>query len=212
MCGIFGYATHDDEPVHVSTLQRIAEVTMRRGPHAWGLAWIDRRGTMHCYKQQGRIVDNLGLLAMARGARYLIGHCRYATDGHPAHNINNHPHDVDGGWLVHNGVIPDWRTAIHEHNLHCISSCDSEVIARLYERSKGRAEDRLWNASHIAGDRACCILGLWKPGTLVAVKRGNPLSVGVTKRGHYLASLRPELPGRVWDLDDEETYVYGLDD
>ena len=37
---------------------------------------------------------------------------------------------------------------------------------------------------------------------LVAVRRGNPLSIGETKRGTYLASLREGLPGKVEEIAD----------
>ena len=72
-------------------LRRLATVTEQRGPHAFGFAWVDGRGRLRSYRQTGRITDHLGLLAAARDARLLIGHTRWATQGDPADNLNNHP-------------------------------------------------------------------------------------------------------------------------
>ena len=72
-------------------LEAIARVTMRRGPHAFGFAWIDSRGRLKMFKKTGRIVDHLSLLAMAQDAQFLIGHCRYATHGDPGKQPQQSP-------------------------------------------------------------------------------------------------------------------------
>src|SRR4051794_19773954 len=142
MCGLFGFVSRDGGAVNLETLGRIAEITERRGPHAFGFAWIDQRGRLKCYKQTGRISDHLGLLAMARDARMLIGHCRYATQGSPEENINNHPHPADGGWLVHNGQIRNYDRLVDTLDLCPVSGCDSEVLGLLVERGAGSLLDR----------------------------------------------------------------------
>jgi hypothetical protein len=77
LCGGFGFVSRDGGTLNVELLVQIPEVTERR------------------------VSDHLGLLQMAADARMLIGHCRWATQGDPADNINNHPHAADGGWIVH---------------------------------------------------------------------------------------------------------------
>jgi glutamine phosphoribosylpyrophosphate amidotransferase len=79
MCGVFGFVSRDNTPVNLGILNTIAKVTMKRGPHAWGLAWIDGRGRLFAYKQAGKVIDHLGMLTMAADAWLLIGHCRFAT-------------------------------------------------------------------------------------------------------------------------------------
>src|SRR6185369_7923430 len=109
---------------------------------AFGFAWIDSQGRLKSFRQTGRISESLGLLAMARDARMLIGHCRFATQGLPANAINNHPHPVDGGWLVHNGTIQGYDDLVERHDLYPVSRCDSEVLGLLIERSKGTLIER----------------------------------------------------------------------
>lgn len=131
----------------------------------------------------------MGALAMARRARILIGHLRYATHGSPEDNINNHPHACDGGWMVHNGIVSNYDTLCREHSLWPVSSCDSEALALLIEKQRGTRLSRC--ASSVAASTGrCAILGLWpRPDTLVAVRRGNPLHLTRNSDGLWLATV-----------------------
>jgi glucosamine 6-phosphate synthetase-like amidotransferase/phosphosugar isomerase protein len=214
MCGVFGFVSRDGGRPNLGLLARVARVTERRGPHAFGFAWIDARGRLKCYKQTGRITDHLGLLAMAADARMLVGHCRFATQGDPADNINNHPHPADGGWLVHNGQVRNYDALVRSFNLFPVSDCDSEVLGLLVERGEGTVLDRCCAAARAASPDAepgtlfglhspLVILGLWpRPDRLVAVRRGNPLHCGEADEGVYLASLPDGLPGEVRPIAD----------
>jgi glucosamine 6-phosphate synthetase-like amidotransferase/phosphosugar isomerase protein len=143
MCGVFGFVAKDDEKtIDLPTLKRIAVDTESRGPHAWGMAWIDSRGRLNCFKQTGRVSQALGLLAMARDARALIGHCRFATQGDPANNLNNHPFAADGGWIVHNGIIRGYEQLVADFDLHPVTECDSEALALLIEKLDGSLLER----------------------------------------------------------------------
>lgn len=220
MCGIFGYVTHDGRGPDLGRLMRVAEVTERRGPHAFGFAWLDGRGRLRCYKQTGRISQHLPLLEMAADARLLIGHTRFATQGNPRDNVNNHPHPCDGGWLVHNGMIGDYTAINRLHDLHPTSDCDSETIALLAEAGEGDSTtiaDRVGAALALIGPHPAAVLGLWRSGTcggrLVAARRGNPLRYGATRRGIYMASLAEQLPEGHRSLGDGELaeFILGKD-
>ena len=207
MCGVFGFVARGRGP-NLDLLSRIARVTMSRGPHAWGMAWIDSKGTLKMYKQTGRMVDHLGLLRIAADAQFLIGHCRWATMGSPENNMNNHPHPADGGWIVHNGQIHDYQEVVEGYGLHPTTGCDSEVLGLLVEQVKGRLVDRCVEAVLSVKKSPLVLLGLWKPGRLVAVRQGNPLHVGATDAGYYLASLAEGLPGKVMAAKDESAIEF----
>ena len=220
MCGVFGFVSRDGGTVNLQVLGRIAEATERRGPHAFGFAWIDRRGRLKCYKQTGRVSDYLGLLALAADARMLVGHCRFATQGSPDDNINNHPHPADGGWIVHNGQIRAYRELVDAFDLNPVSACDSEVLGLLVEQAEGNVLDRCRAAVRaVAPERETgllfdapqplVLLGLWpRPDRLVAVRQGNPLHVSRTEQGYYLASLAEGLPGPVQVLKDNTACLF----
>lgn len=200
MCGVFGFVSYDGKGPAVGQLQKIATATMSRGPHAFGFAWLDGRGRLHSFKQSGRIVDSLGLLALAADARFLIGHCRYATHGAPENNLNNHPHPADGGWIVHNGVIRQYERIVQRNDFFPVSQCDSEVLGLLIEEADGTLAQRCETAVREALDGALVMLGLWsRPGRMMAVRAGNPLHFGQVRGGerYYLGSLADSLPGKV---------------
>jgi len=220
MCGVFGFVSRDGGRLNLEALGRVAQATERRGPHAFGFAWIDRRGRVKAYKQTGRITDHLGLLAMAADARMLVGHCRFATQGSPADNINNHPHPADGGWLVHNGQVRNYRQLVDAFGLSPVSACDSEVLGLLVERGEGNVLDRCRAAVRAATaeedegwlfgrPQPLVLLGLWpRPDRLVAVRHGNPLHFSKAEQGFYLASLADGLPGHPSALKDRTACLF----
>ncbi len=212
MCGIFGFVAKDDDcQMNMGVIQRLAKITESRGRHAWGLAWVDSQNRIRMYKQTGKISDSLGVLAMARDAKMLIAHCRYATHGDPENNLNNHPHPIDGGWLVHNGVIRDYHRLLFEHGLMPNTECDSEVIGLLYEDQTGSPLARSAKVLALTkGKSPMTWMALWRDRMIVARANGQPLSMGETSKGYYLASLADGLPGKVKEFGDDS--VISFDD
>jgi len=181
---------------------------MTRGHHAFGFAWLDWSGRLKMFKRRGRIVDHLDTLDQLSEARFLIGHCRWATQGDPADNGNNHPHPADGGWIVHNGMIGGYADLIRRHGLAPSTDCDSELLGLLLERGQGSIVSRCVSATRTVTRSPLVMLGLWsRPARLVVVRAGNPLHVGECKGGErfYLASLEKGLPGRVSEVPDYST-------
>jgi glucosamine--fructose-6-phosphate aminotransferase (isomerizing) len=196
MCGIFGYVAANGKQFDPRRLDTIAKATESRGHHAFGFAWVDSRGRLRMFKRSGRISDYLGALSMAKDARMLIGHCRFATHGKPENNLNNHPHPCDGGWLIHNGVIGDHEGINEGYMLSPVTRCDSETLALLIEELDGTLVDRCLRASKICANGALAMMALWRsPQRLVALRaNGQPLNLGTNSEGTYLASLTCGLP------------------
>lgn len=196
MCGIFGYVAAEGKRFDPKRLEAIARATESRGHHAFGFAWIDARGRLKMFKRSGRITDYLGALSMARDARMLIGHCRFATHGRPENNLNNHPHTCDGGWIVHNGVIGAHEEINEGYMLSPVTRCDSETLALLIEELDGTLVDRALKASKICASGPLAMMGLWRsPQRLVALRANDqPLHTGANSDGTYLASLATGLP------------------
>jgi len=209
MCGVFGFISKNGKGPSPKRLESIARATEKRGPHAFGFAWVDSKGRLKHYKQRGRITSHLALLKMAHDARLLIGHCRYATHGRPENNTNNHPHAADGGFIVHNGVIHDHESILHAHQLETVSECDSETLARLIEKLDGSVTARATAAAEICGEAPLVMLGLWtKPMRLVAIRSGNPLTIAHDTRGTYLASLASGMPHNVADVQNYRALTF----
>jgi len=208
MCGLFGFISRDNETFNPKLLEQIARDTESRGPHAFGFAWVDSRNRLRMFKQRGRISDYLSLLHLARDARMLVGHCRYATHGSPSNNLNNHPHPCDGGWLVHNGVIGQCEEISEQWNLQRVTECDSEALALLIEELDGTLVERCTMAIEECATSALAMLGLWRnPLRLVAGRSGNPLYLSKQSEGYYLASNASAMSGAM-RVKDESLLVF----
>jgi glucosamine--fructose-6-phosphate aminotransferase (isomerizing) len=216
MCSVFGYVADDNEQVPLSVVERMARANLCRGPHAFGFAWITADGRLRSYKQEGRITDHMGLLAMTRGARMLIGHVRWATHGDPKNNTNNHPHAVDGGWLVHNGVLYNYRELVQDLALRPISECDSEVIGLMIERRPGALLDRT-RLSVGKCEGPLTVMAMWaRPARLIVARMGNPLHAARTVHGRLFSSLSDGLPPGVRSVSFEDDtaaeFMFSRDD
>lgn len=194
MCGIFGFIAREGQTCDLGLLRKLAIETEARGPHAFGFAWIDAAGRVRSFKSPGRISKSLRMLSHLQDARAVIGHCRYVTNGAPHHNINNHPHPADGGWIVHNGTIRNHRFLVSSYGLMPSSECDSEVAGLLIEEFNGSIRDRVRRVVNLS-DGPMVLCGLWaRPARLIIARRGKPLHFGVDDRACYFASLAGVLP------------------
>jgi glucosamine--fructose-6-phosphate aminotransferase (isomerizing) len=205
VCSVIGYIGRANARVNLDVMRDVCAANVRRGPHAFGFAWIDSRGTLRHYKQPGNITSHLPALGMLRDARVALIHLRWATHGDVRNNVNNHPFPVDGGWLIHNGVIGNYRELIHRRRLWPMSECDSEVLSLLIEKSTHyHVMDRVVEAVDEADPETnLAMMAIWKrPNRLVVVRRGQPLSMGSTVDGVYVASLTDGLPGEVRPVKD----------
>jgi glucosamine 6-phosphate synthetase-like amidotransferase/phosphosugar isomerase protein len=174
------------------------------------MAWVDRRGKVRTFKQHGRVSSSLGLLGMAAGAEMLIGHCRYATHGDPANNLNNHPHDGGDSWVVHNGVIHHYESIVKKHRLRMQTECDSEVIGLMLKKFRGKPMNRMVRAcSEAMGVSPFVSLALWPDRLIGARANGQPLHIGETAGAFWLASLRHGLPGSVSEFPEGEVLEFG---
>ena len=191
MCGLFGYVGLKFDP---QLFQEIAEHTeARRGGHAYGFAWRTAEGRIRMFKAPGRIPEFA--FEMCEDAVAIIGHTRYATHGTPQDNCNNHPHPSDGGWIVHNGMIGEYRRIASVHGLNFNTECDSEAFAQLIEVCRGSRKQRIETAMCKCDRTPFAALGLWG-GQMYAAVSGNPLSRVSVASGEYIASLAESLPGK----------------
>jgi glucosamine--fructose-6-phosphate aminotransferase (isomerizing) len=128
------------------------------------------------------------------GATLGIGHTRWATHGAP-NQVNAHPHLSQNGTIavVHNGIIENYL-AIKERLIgkgyRFSSETDTEVLAHLIEDNY-HGDLRAAVAAtleKVEGTYGIAVVCTQNPGTIVAARKGSPISVGICDDETVIAS------------------------
>ncbi len=213
MCGIIGYVGCENAvPIILDGLKKLEY----RGYDSAGLAVYANEG-FEVVKRKGRLSVLEDALATAPIQGFMgIGHTRWATHGEPS-NINSHPHlgHQNKIAIVHNGIIENYkqlRRQLEKKGISFTSETDSEVVAQLAEYYyKGDIMDTLIQVVNtLEGSYALGIMCLDEPDKLLAVKKDNPLIIGVSEHGHFIASDVPAVlkhTSKVYYLEDKEIAV-----
>ena len=217
MCGIIGYAGNEDA-VHI-ILDGLKKLEYR-GYDSAGVAVYDGDG-FTVVKQQGRLSGLEERLAADTLAGTMgIGHTRWATHGEPS-DINSHPHlgTQNKIAIVHNGIIENYKQLkerLEKKGARFISQTDSEVIAQLaeYYYNGDILETVIKVIGRLEGSYALGIMCLDEPDTLIAVKKDNPLIIGASDHGNFIASDVPAIlkhTNKVYYPDDKEIAILRKD-
>jgi glucosamine--fructose-6-phosphate aminotransferase (isomerizing) len=218
MCGIIGYVGKENAvPIIVEGLKKLEY----RGYDSAGIA-VYREGGFDVVKQKGRLAALEDRLTQSRLAgsplagNMGIGHTRWATHGEPS-DVNSHPHlgSQNKIAVVHNGIIENYKhlkERLEHWGVNFASQTDSEVIAQLAEHYySGDLMDAVIKVSNtVEGSYALGIMSVDEPDTLIAVKKDNPLIIGVSSHGNFIASDVPAVlkhTNKVYYLNDKEIAV-----
>jgi len=213
MCGIIGYVGREDAvPIIVEGLKKLEY----RGYDSAGIAVYGKNG-LGVVKQKGRLTAlEARLSEQALAGNMGIGHTRWATHGEPS-DLNSHPHVGSKNKIavVHNGIIENYKQLkerLEHRGVKFSSQTDSEVIAQLAEHYyNGDLLDTVIHVSSaLEGSYALGIMCVDDPDMLVAIKKDNPLIIGVSDHGNFIASDVPAVlkhTNKVCYLNDKEIAV-----
>jgi glucosamine--fructose-6-phosphate aminotransferase (isomerizing) len=217
MCGIIGYVgSNDAVPIIVDGLKKLEY----RGYDSSGIAVYGRNG-FDVIKQKGRLTALEARLGEHPLTGHLgIGHTRWATHGEPS-DLNSHPHIGSKNKIavVHNGIIENYKILkerLEHWGVNFASQTDSEVIAQLAEHYYGGdlLDTVIHTANALEGSYALGIMCVDEPDILIAVKKDNPLIIGVSDNGNFIASDVPAVlkhTNKVYYLNDKEIAVLRKD-
>lgn len=191
MCGIVGYiGSQDPKGILLEGLKKLEY----RGYDSAGIAILED-GKIQLHRSEGRLhhlEEKLGKRSFH--GTLGIGHTRWATHGAPT-EINAHPHNVGSITLVHNGIIENYiehKTELLKQGRKIVSDTDSEIVAHLFdiEVQIGRSlkEALLKVLPKLKGSYAFVILSDKEPDTLIGVRNGAPLLVGLGDKENFIAS------------------------
>jgi predicted glutamine amidotransferase len=190
MCGIAGYIGKSKRPdVSFHLITKLFEKIEVRGKDAagfWGTEVGD--GKILYHKEPGRptyfVQKDVWKDVRNFDADLLMVHAREASYGvgSPSVNKNNHPfvsEDLNVG-LIHNGRIPDYVYEKLNKKYECLSSCDSEILLRIFMAAESYEphdiETEFSDEPVDIGSKLMGVRDIWK-----TVSRGH-MAVGIGER------------------------------
>lgn len=189
MCGIFGYVGYKNNAAEL-TLEELKKLEYR-GYDSWGIG-IENHGKF--------VIDkHIGKIGIAKtnlpNSNFAFGHTRWATHGGVT-DINAHPHlDCSAKIaVVHNGIIENYQEIKNllkgKHKI--VSETDTELMAHLIENYYYDEKLPLYEAVRQAFLKlrglSAFLVAETGSKTLIAVKTGSPLVVGIGKGENMVAS------------------------
>lgn len=212
MCGIVGYiGNRDAQNILVGGLKRLEY----RGYDSAGIVTLDSNGSATLLREKGKVIELESLVAKNDKSDGIgIGHTRWATHGVPAQN-NAHPHQAGDVYMVHNGIIENYKELKAELKRHEFKSeTDSEVLVALID-SLYTQDTSLENAviqalQLVEGTYGIAVVSAREPGVVIVARKGSPLIIGIGENETLIASDASALIGHTTNaiyLNDGELAI-----
>jgi glutamine---fructose-6-phosphate transaminase (isomerizing) len=220
MCGIVGYVGNKQVvPLIIDGLRKLEY----RGYDSAGIAVVNEEHDLEIRRAEGKLrnLEEVIRLSPLDGT-YGIGHTRWATHGRPTEE-NAHPHrDCTGRVVVvHNGIIENYlqlKERLRKSDHHFVTETDTEIIAHLIEeylKHDSSFEQAVRSAvSELRGIFALSIINSDEPDTIIAVRQGPPVVIGLGDREFFVASDIPPILQHTRDvffLGDGEIAIINRD-
>lgn len=197
MCGIVGYiGKNKAQGIMTSGLRRLEY----RGYDSAGIATLTKGGKPTLLRVKGKVTELDSLTAeQPRSDHVGIGHTRWATHGVPS-EANAHPHQAGDVFLVHNGIIENYRELKAKLTNHDFQSeTDTEVLAALINSFYEKNQDLLSAVSQalklVVGTYGIAVISAKQPEEIIVARLGSPLIIGVGKDENLVASDASALLG-----------------
>jgi glucosamine--fructose-6-phosphate aminotransferase (isomerizing) len=214
MCGIVGYiGNKKTEEVLLDGLKELEY----RGYDSAGIALLDNQN-INVFKAIGKLENLRQKVNTDKEFLLGIGHTRWATHGKPT-ELNAHPHLGEYSYVVHNGIIENYKELKEELILKghkFVSQTDTEVIVHLFESfyNENSNSEESFNKTIEKLQGAFSILLVTKadPNRIFFFKHGSPLIVakGLEKGEVLFASSDAPLIGLAKDVVYLEDGVGGI--
>lgn len=198
MCGIVGYVGNKNaQDFLISGLKRLEY----RGYDSAGIVTISDNSEATLLRAKGKIKNLEEKVAKAKHSDHIgIGHTRWATHGEPS-EINAHPHQSGKIYLVHNGIIENYKelkSKLTDHEF--VSETDTEVLAALvnsfYKDGKYALTDAVVQALKLVqGTYGIAVASIENPNEVIVARAGSPLVIGVGHDETLIASDASALVG-----------------
>jgi len=198
MCGIVGYVGEKNaQNFLLSSLKRLEY----RGYDSAGVVTVSDNNQATLLRTKGKIANLESKIAENKTEDTVgIGHTRWATHGEPS-ETNAHPHQAGDLYLVHNGIIENYKelkAKLTDHDFK--SETDTEVLAALINSFYKDGECSLTEATVqalklVQGTYGIAVVSTKNPAEVVVARAGSPLIIGVGENETFVASDASALVG-----------------
>ena len=216
MCGIVGYVgNREAQGILTSGLRRLEY----RGYDSAGIITLDKSKKATLLRANGKVAELDRLVQKSKSKDTVgIGHTRWATHGVPSER-NAHPHKAGDIYLVHNGIIENYKELKAELKDHEFQSdTDTEVLAALidslYEKDVELVDAVAQALKLVAGTYGIAVVSTRNPDEIVVARAGSPLIIGVGEGETLIASDASALIGHTSNaiyLNDGEMAICRAD-
>lgn len=216
MCGIVGYIGQKEKKNII--LNGLKELEYR-GYDSSGMAIMDENGKIDCFKAVGKIknLEEKTKNFSSTGQGIAIGHTRWATHGKPT-EINAHPHFGEYSFVIHNGIIENYKELkdeLEKDGIKFLSQTDTEVIVKLFEKINQKESDPFKafkkTISRLIGAYAILLITKKANGKIFFAKNAVPLIVGKNDNGEiFFSSSDSPLIGFLKDVAYLDDNTYGV--
>ncbi len=216
MCGIVGYIGQKEKKNII--LNGLKELEYR-GYDSSGMAIMDENGKIDCFKAVGKIknLEEKTKNFSSIGQGIAIGHTRWATHGKPT-EINAHPHFGEYSFVIHNGIIENYKELkdeLEKDGIKFLSQTDTEVIVKLFEKINQKESDPFKafkkTISRLIGAYAILLITKKANGKIFFAKNAVPLIVGKNDDGEiFFSSSDSPLIGFLKDVAYLDDNTYGV--
>ncbi len=197
MCGIVGYiGQREAQGVLTSGLRRLEY----RGYDSAGIITIGLKNQATLLRAKGKVAELDKLVAAHENKDTVgIGHTRWATHGEPS-ETNAHPHKAGDVYLVHNGIIENYKELKAELKDHSfVSQTDTEVLAALvdslYDKDTSLVDAVTQALKLVVGTYGIAVVSTREPDVIIVARMGSPLIIGVNDDETIIASDASALVG-----------------
>ncbi|HMQ02387.1 MAG TPA: glutamine--fructose-6-phosphate transaminase (isomerizing) [Pyrinomonadaceae bacterium] len=220
MCGIVGYVGNKQVvPLIIDGLRKLEY----RGYDSAGIAVVDDAKHLELRRAEGKLRNLEETIRLnPLDGNYGIGHTRWATHGRPTEE-NAHPHRDQSGKIVvvHNGIIENYlplKERLASNGSVFKTETDTEVVAHLIghyaDDGLGFEEAVRKTVKELKGIFALSIISVDVPDTIIAVREGPPVVIGLGDGEFFVASDIPPILQHTRDvffLGDREIAVLTKD-
>jgi predicted glutamine amidotransferase len=198
MCGIAGVRRYGPEPITPEEIKLLLLELEHRGNHATGAALMSggqirmMKAPEPAFSFVARPEFDKFLDEFLPDATTAILHTRYATQGNPSVNENNHPMYMGHTAVVHNGSISNDKWVFDQLKMPRSCETDSDVFRAEFDKY-GLTREAIKHLNALSGSAAIAAISNEDPEHLVLARSGSPICYATTPHKLMWASTMPAI-------------------